>query len=142
MSTYNICQNLRFQADRVFRHCRQGSIKTRARYRESVYRLCAFLAEVYRLEKLANLAPKHIYAYAEFLKETGKAPSTIKTDLAAIRFFHDQQPTARWRRLPSNAMLGLERRSFGRVDRTWSVLALKSISCQCRPHISSRRRPR
>ena len=87
MSTYHIYQNLLAQVERVFRHSRQGSIQTRRRYKEAVCRFCHFLAEVYRLERLANIAPKHIFAYAEFLKENGKSASTIKTDLAAIRVF-------------------------------------------------------
>ena len=120
MSTDKIYINLLAQADRIFRHCRQGSIKTRARYKEAVYRLCRFLTEVYHLERLANLSPKHLIAYAAFLQENGKAASTIKTDLAAIRFFHDQMPNARCAALPDNRTLRLERRSFGKVDRTWS----------------------
>ena len=71
MSTYHIYQNLLAQVERVFRHSRQGSIQTRRRYKEAVCRFCYFLAEVYRLERLANIAPKHIFAYAEFLKENG-----------------------------------------------------------------------
>ncbi len=120
MSTYHIYQNLLAQVERVFRHSRQGSIQTRHRYKEAVCRFCYFLAEVYRLERLANIAPKHIFAYAEFLKENGKAASTIKTDLAAIRFFHDQMPQVKYHTLPDNSVLDLERRSFGKVDRTWS----------------------
>jgi integrase len=50
----------------------------------------------------------------------GFAASTIKTDLAAIRFWHDQMPRTR-HTLPSNDDLGieLERRRFGQADRTW-----------------------
>ena len=103
----------------MFRHCRQGSIQTRRRYKEAVCRFCYFLAEVYHVERVANIAPKHIYAYTEFLKENRRAASTIKTDLAAIRFFHDQLPSRKHSKLPTNAMLDLERRSFGKVDRTW-----------------------
>ena len=119
MKTYAIYQNLLAQVERVFRHCRQGSIQTRRRYKEAVCRFCYFLAEVYHVERVANIAPKHIFAYTEFLKENGRAASTIKTDLAAIRFFHDQLPSRKHPKLPTNAMLDLERRSFGKVDRTW-----------------------
>ena len=83
-------------------------------------RFCRFLAEVYRLERLANIAPKHIYAYVSCLQEQEKSASTIKTDLSAIRFFHDliQQPRYE---LPGNGDLLLQRRTFGGVDRTWSA---------------------
>ena len=82
-------------------------------------RFCRFLAERYHLERLANIAPKHIYAYVSYLQEQEKSASTIKTDLSAIRFFHDliQQPRYE---LPANTDLLLQRRTFGGVDRSWS----------------------
>lgn len=111
--------NLMAQVDKLHRHNRQGSYKTRARYYEAMQRFCRFLAEAYRLERLANIAPKHIYAYVAYLQEQGKSASTIKTDLSAIRFFHDLIPNARYE-LPENGDLLLQRRTFGGVDRTWS----------------------
>lgn len=112
--------NLMAQVDKLHRHNRQGSYKTRARYYEAMQRFCRFLAEVFRLERLANIASKHIYAYVTYLQERGKSASTIKTDLSAIRFFHDLIPNARYE-LPENADLLLQRRTFGGVDRTWSA---------------------
>lgn len=111
--------NLMFQLDKLHRHNRQGSYKTRARYYEAMQRFCRFLAEVFRLERLANIAPKHIYAYVAYLQEQEKSASTIKTDLSAIRFFRDLIPNARYE-LPGNGDLLLQRRTFGNVDRTWS----------------------
>lgn len=113
-------QNLLAQLDKLHRHNRQGSFRTKQRYYEAMQRFCRFLAERYRLERLANIAPKHIYAYVSYLQEQEKSASTIKTDLSAIRFFHDliQQPRYE---LPSNADLLLQRRTFGEVDRTWSM---------------------
>ena len=49
----------------------------------------------------------------------GLAPSTIKTELTAIRFFHDNMPYAK-HKLPANDELELKKRTFGGVDRTWS----------------------
>lgn len=114
-----IYQNLVNQLNRLYRHNRQGSIRTRARYYEAMLRFCRFLAERYRLERLANIGPKHLMAYVAYLQESGRAPSTIKTDLAAIRFFHDLMPAPRYQ-LPGNESLALQRRSSGGVDRTWS----------------------
>lgn len=111
--------NLLAQVDKLYRHNRQGSYKTRVRYYEAMLRFIHFLADVFRLERLANIAPKHIYAYVVHLQERGKSASTIKTDLSAIRFFHDQIPNARYE-LPENRDLCLENRTFGDVDRTWS----------------------
>ena len=99
-------ENLLVQLEKLRRHNRQGSFRTRARYYEATRRFCRFVAERYRLERLANLSPKHLCAYAEFLKESGKAPSTIKTELAAIRFFHDLIPDPRYE-LPDNRGLFL-----------------------------------
>ena len=58
------------------------------------------------------------------------APSTIKTDLAAIRFWHDQIPNARYT-LPSNDEFNLERRKFGGVDRSWSNAEFNRMIGQC-----------
>jgi len=113
-------KNLLIQLDKLFRHNRQGSFRTRRRYYEAAQRFCRFLAEVFHLERLANIAPKHIYAYVACLQEQGKSASTIKTDLSAIRFFHDLIPNPRYE-LPTNADLFLQRRTFGEVDRTWSA---------------------
>jgi len=115
----NIYLNLMVQVEKIFRHMRQGSYETRARYYEAMQRFCRFLAEEFRLERLANIAPKHIYAYVAYLQERGVSASTIKTDLSAIRFFHDQIPNPRYG-LPDNSDLSLQRRTFGGVDRTWS----------------------
>ena len=117
MSKYYL--NLIAQLNRLYRHNRTGSYRTRTRYYEAMQRFCRFLAERYHLERLANVAPKHIAAYVAYLQECGRAPSTIKTDLAAIRFFHDLMQTPR-HQLPGNGELLLQRRTFGGVDRSWS----------------------
>ena len=112
-------KNLLAQLDKLYRHNRQGSFRTWERYYEAMQRFCRFLADEYRLERLTNLAPKHIFAYVDYLQEKGRAASTIKTDLSAIRFFRDLIPTPRYE-LPGNDALMLPRRTFGNVDRTWS----------------------
>ena len=111
--------NLLAQLDKLYRHNRQGSFRTRARYYEAMQRFCRFLADQFRLERLANTAPKHIFAYVDYLQGKGLSASTIKTDLSAIRFFHDLIPAPRYK-LPGNDVLLLQRRSFGDVDRIWS----------------------
>ncbi len=110
------------QMDRLARHNRQGAFRTRDRYYEAMKRFCRFLAEVFRMQKLSNVSGKHLVAYVEYMQEHGKSASTVKTDLAAIRFFHDQMEGAKYR-LPDNDELSveLERRRFGGVDRTWST---------------------
>lgn len=116
----HIYLNLIDQVDKIYRHNRQGSYKTKERYYEAMQRFCRFLAETYRLEKLANIGPKHIYAYVDHMKAKGLSASTIKTDLGAIRFYHDKLSGPRYKELPPNADLSLERRTFGKVERAWS----------------------
>ena len=115
-----IYETLVAQLDRIFRHNRQGSFHTKRRYYEAMKRFCAYLADMYHLQKLSNINGKHLVSYVIYLQDTGKSASTIKTDLAAIRFFHDKMDHKYT--LPSNDELdvALERRRFGQDDRTWS----------------------
>ena len=110
------------QLDKLARHNRQGSFRTKERYYEAYKRFCAFLAGEFHLQTLNKISTKHLAAYVLFLQESGKSASTIKTDLAAIRFFHDKLSDAKYS-LPDNSNLGiaLERRRFGQLDRTWSA---------------------
>ena len=109
------------QLDKLARHNRQGSYRTKERYYEAFKRFCAFLADEFHLQKLENISGKHLTSYVLWMQESGKFASTIKTDLAAIRFFHDKMSRPKYQ-LPTNDELAveLERRCFGGVDRTWS----------------------
>jgi integrase len=119
MVNNNICENLLVQFEKVFKHNRQLSFKSRQRYKEAFKRFLVFLAAEYRLERIANIAPKHIFAYVAKMEEKGCSAAFLKTELSGLRFFHDQIPNAR-HTLPSNEDLSLARRKFGGVDRTWS----------------------
>ena len=114
-----IYKNLEVQYNKIFRHLKSGSFKTRERYDKAFKRFMAFLADKYRLQKLANISPKHIFMYVNYMQDRGLSASTIKTELAAIRFFHDSMPYARYE-LPENTELNLDKRTFGGVDRTWT----------------------
>ena len=121
MTTKGIYHTLVTQLDKLARHNRQGSFRTKDRYYEAVKRFCAYLAVHYHLQKLENISGKHLVSYVLYLQEQGKSASTIKTDLSAIRFFHDKMSHPRYT-LPGNEELGvaLERRRFGQQDRTWT----------------------
>ena len=71
---------------------------------------------------------KHLASYVLWMQVHGKSASTIKADLAAIRFFHDKMSHPKYP-LPSNEELAvkLERRSFGGVDRTWSNIEFNKM---------------
>ena len=120
-ATENIYRSLTAQLDKLARHNRQGSFRTKERYYEACKRFCRFLAEVYHLQKLSNISGKHLTAYVQYLQATDKSASTVKTDLSAIRFFHDKMENAKYR-LPDNSELSVElqKRAFGGTDRTWS----------------------
>ena len=110
------------QLDKLARHNRQGSFRTKDRYYQAMKRFCAYLADEYRLQKLTNISGKHLTSYVLWMQENGKSASTIKTDLSAIRFFHDKMSDPKYL-LPDNDALAveLERRCFGGTDRTWSI---------------------
>ena len=123
------------QLDKLARHNRQESYKTRQRYYEAMQRFCRFLAEEYRLQKLTNISGKHLVDYVRHLQENGKAASTIKTELAAIRFWHDKLGEAKYK-LPSNADLAdqapLERRKLQGTDRHWTPEQFAAFVTACR----------
>lgn len=114
-----IYQNLEVQFEKLFRHLKVGSFKTRERYAKAFKRFMVFLSDEYHLQKLSNISEKHILSYLEYMQKKGLAASTVKTELAAIRFFHDNMPYTR-NDLPTNESLQLKKRSFGGVDRTWT----------------------
>ena len=113
-----IYKNLEVQYNKIFRHLKTGSFKTRERYGKAFKRFMTYLANRYHLQKLSNISEKHIYAYVRYMQNKKLSAATIKTELAAIRFFHDNMPQSK-HTLPTNDELELERRSFGGVDRTW-----------------------
>lgn len=115
----NTYKNLEVQFNKLFRHLKVGSFKTRERYGKAFKRFMIFLANRYNLQKLSNISKKHIFAYVEYMQNKGLSVSTIKTELAAIRFFHDNMPYTR-SELPTNDELDLRRRTFGGIDRTWT----------------------
>lgn len=74
------------QLDRLARHNRQGSFRTKARYYEACKRFCAYLAAEYHLQKLENISGKHLVSYVLYLQDTGKSASTVKTTLPPFGF--------------------------------------------------------
>ena len=103
----NIYFTLEAQLNKLARHNRQGSYRTKERYYMAMKRFCHFLAENYHLQKLSNISGKHLVAYVLWMQEKGLSASTIKTDLAAIRFFHDKISNPEYI-LPTNAELVLQ----------------------------------
>lgn len=57
--------------------------------------ICISLAA--QLDKLAHISCKHLMSYILKRQADGKSASTIKTDLAAIRFLHDKIASPKYR---------------------------------------------
>ena len=51
------------QLNKLARHNRQGSFRTKDRYYQAMKRFCAYLADEYRLQKLTNISGKHLTSY-------------------------------------------------------------------------------
>ena len=126
----NCYSNLLLQAEKLYRHNRQGSYRTKERYFEAYKRFLRFLAEEYHLQKISNVSGKHLVAYVEYMKQKNYAASTIKTDLSAIRFWQDKVNCAKYI-LPENSEFILQRRKFGGEDRTWSTGELNRMIAEC-----------
>lgn len=114
----NIKSNLMAQAERIFSQTNQHSIKTRYRYLAAEERFAGFLAEEYKLQKISNVKARHLIDYVQHLQEKGLSPSTVQTDIAAIRFFHGK--TGSKNMLPQNNNLNLQKRQVGKMDRAWT----------------------
>lgn len=83
--------NLAAQAEKLRRHNRQGSYKTKERYYEAFLRFLRFTAERFHLEKLANLSGKHLAVYVADMQSRGcrqppLKPSCPPSGFGTIRF--------------------------------------------------------
>jgi integrase/recombinase XerD len=117
------------QLQRVLRGVRQGSFATRARYSEAGERFVVFLAESFRLRKLANIKQKHLDAYVEHLTQRGCGPRYIATELSAIRWLHRQIAGAKEDLRSgqgSNSRYDLDETRSG-VDRAWTEREFKAV---------------
>lgn len=100
-----VYKNLERQIEKTFKHCRQGSIKTRARYEDGVKHLAKFLAATYNKQSMNNIENKHLEAYVEQMQEASYSSSYVTTNMSAIRFFVDQIKDSSY--IKSNEELGV-----------------------------------
>ncbi|MDH6595981.1 MULTISPECIES: site-specific integrase [Bacillus] len=97
--------NLMTQLNKLARHSKGISVhKSMPQYYHHMHLFCLFLADYFNLKTLVNIHDKHIVQYVIERQDEGKSASTIKNDLAAIRYFHDQIPNSRYR-ISSNQKL-------------------------------------
>lgn len=127
--TQNMYDNLCIQIDKVFRHCNQGSYKTRERYEDGVKNFAKYMADVFKKQNLNNIKPKHLYAYVQFMQDIGYSTSYVTTNLSAIRFFYDQVG-GNSSKLPNNNKLGVISRSKEeRIgdNKAWTPLEIENF---------------
>lgn len=125
--TNNIYRNLCSQIEKVFKHTRQGSIKTRYRYQDGMEHFAKFLAETYRKQSLNKIQDKHLQAYVEQMQELGYSKSYVTTNLSAIRYFIDLNGGDS-NKLPTNKELGVNPRTKDdRIgsNKAWEVEEVK-----------------
>lgn len=126
--------NLMLQLNKIARHAKGVSVnKTLPQYYNHMDLFFRFVADSYNLKTLANIQNKHLVDYVSERQSEGKSASTIKNDLAAVRYFHYQIPNPRYK-LSSNQILSenynefhLERRRFGGVDRRPTELEYQAL---------------
>lgn len=112
-----IFENLKVQAEKVFRHCRQGSLGSKRRYQEAFLRFLVYVAETFKVQKLSDITAEMFARYARH-RQNCVVTKTLKTDLAGIRFYMDQVSEAR--QMPTNEEIGLKFTKPDKPDRAWS----------------------
>jgi len=116
-------QNLISQIKKINRETNERSYKTRERYYDATERFCGYLAMNFHLQKFQNVREKHLHDYTKYLKETNISTKTIKTELSAIRFFHDHSGSHNI--LPDNNKLNLDKVESSKIDRAWTIEEIK-----------------
>ena len=111
------------ELNRLVREINEKGIKTRAAYKSHMRNFLRFYWREYHGQKISNIEGKHIRAYAAYMKEQGLAPTTIKSRLSGIRFYHEKAGGKK--KLPDNKELGLEKRKVGTYDRAWTLDEVK-----------------
>ena len=81
------------QMEKIFKHTRSGSFGTRSRYKSSCKGFVRFLHNEFKVKNLRNLHDKHIVRYIQHRQVVNQVSAkTLKNDIAAIRYMHDQVP--------------------------------------------------
>lgn len=132
-----VVDNLGKQLKKAFRGAKQGAISTRWRYVRSCERFIGFAGPAFRLQKLQNLADKHLQAYALHLKERGVSDAEVKNALSALRYLHRQIPQTKFeltdaRKQNQKLRLGSTSSTARRIDRAWTGREIQEIQARAR----------
>ncbi len=109
--------NVMDQVDSIKSRINIRSFKTVNTYYGHTALFVRYYVNEWHGQKFVNISGKHIRGYANYMKELGLSPSTIKARLSGIRFFYDQAGGRN--RLPDNNELGLEKRQTGKINIAW-----------------------
>lgn len=116
-------RNLMTQLNKAAKHAKGLSLTSQRQYYNHMDQFCRFVADHYNLKNLSNIQDKHMVAYVVERQNEGKSAASVKQDLTAIRYFHDQFPKTRYylsdnKNLAENYKeFSLEQRSFGGISR-------------------------
>lgn len=127
---FKIFKNLQRQIIDIAKHVRQGSYQTRDRYQAAAERFCKHLAKEFKTQKFANIQDKHLQSYIKELQVKDRDAGYIKTELSAIRFYHDKCHNGKFE-LSGNEAFELEKRQIGGIDRSWSDKSLEEFIKLC-----------
>lgn len=125
-------KNLMLQVNKIARHAKGVSIPTQRQYYHHMDLFVRHLADYFGVQSLRNIKGKHLASYIEYRQLDAKSADTVKNDLSAIRYYHDQIENTRYF-LPSNHQLKenygifLEKRMFGGVNRRWTEQEFKNM---------------
>ena len=83
------------QLEKIVHTWNRASIKTRYRYADACARFVKWAQPNFKIQKLANLANKHIIAYGRHLKDQGRSEKYIKNEISALQYLHFSMPNPR-----------------------------------------------
>lgn len=130
------------QVEKIFKHTRQGSFATRARYKDSCMLFVRFCIEKFKMQNVRNIHDKHVAAFILERQQSGLSAKTIKGDLSALRYLHDQVQKPRYtlsdnKQLQDQYQFKLEKTPTVNGDRSWTVQeyeAMKGLAVDCGNH--------
>lgn len=115
--------NLGLQMQKVVRTMNQNRIETRFRYIDAEKRFLKHVAEKFNLQKIQNVKDIHLKSFVQEMQSKGLSSQYIKTELSAVRFFHNQTPGTRYELMDAkelNKEMNIGTTGDGRADRAWS----------------------
>lgn len=135
--------SIRNQMEKLFKHARQGSYGTRAKYKQDCSTFISFLEREYKMQNLKNLDNKHLAAYVKYRQEEGISPKQTKNDLTAIRYMHDMIHGARYELMDNKELqktfeINLEKTPSVKGNRAWDNKEFEAMQQLARELVQSR----